>query len=140
MIERQAVQRRSLIERAAEMTAAWRRQQRLAAAFGELNAAEQEILKHDLGLTGTSLRDLVDAEAAGSGLLDGMLRRIGLNRRELRQASVLRDVERTCVSCRNKGRCRAWAEGEGEPGAVPNFCPNGPTFQAVKAARDREVA
>lgn len=139
-MERQAVHRRSLLDRAAEVTATWRRQHRLAAAFGELNAAEQEILKRDLGLSGTDLRDLVDAEGKGTGLLDGMLQRIGLNRRELRMASVLRDVERTCVSCRAKRDCRAWAESGVAQPVAPEFCPNKLTFEAVQATRAEKAA
>lgn len=106
-------------------------------SLGECDSEEVERIATDLGVTAEELRGLAEAKPGSADLLKDMLRELGINHTVLSETDplVLRDLQRLCVSCRNKNRCRHELESLEASEHYHEFCPNAVTLDALLAER-----
>src|SRR5262245_53717229 len=72
-----------------------------------MDPAELERVAHDLGMTGPDLKHLAARGPDASRLLYERMRLLGLTRSDVEQLAqgLMRDLERTCACCGDKGVC-----------------------------------
>jgi len=122
-----------LAQQARESVSAWQERRALAAELARLD--ERELA--DVGLVRGQIPQFVKAYPTAERLLAEMIARLGLEYDERLKSHLMHDdVYRTCVMCRERGRCRRWLEDATTGAAVPSFCPNAWTFrQLLQAGR-----
>jgi hypothetical protein len=107
------------------------------ARLDEIDAADTETLREiagEFGLSVAEFRETVIQGDGADGLMERMMAEQGLAVEDLRDRmpGVVRDIEIICSRCGAKGRCgRELANGTAAEHAH-EFCPNAPTFEALK--------
>jgi hypothetical protein len=96
-------------------------------------------LAHDIGITGPELRDLAARGPDASHLLYERMRALGLTKDDVERTAsgLMRDLERTCAYCTEKGVCERDLAARPDSPAWGGYCPNAETLTAVKIDRDR---
>jgi hypothetical protein len=110
----------------------WRRHTEL----DNLDRGELERIAGDLGMTGAELKDLAARGPHAADQLEKRMRLLGITGADVERVGygLMRDLERTCAHCREKGRCdKDLAANPGSP-AWAGYCPNAVTLTAVKNA------
>jgi hypothetical protein len=115
---------------------------RLAGGRDDLNSltrAERDRIASDLGLNS---QDLTAIEAKGSGasrLLFERLQSLGLSGADVERlaSGLLRDFERTCSCCSDKGVCASDLKNDASSKEWHAYCPNAEAIGAVAAAKGR---
>jgi hypothetical protein len=102
-----------------------------------MSRSDLQFLATDIGLTEADLRDVVQQISDHSELMDRMLNARGLNPRDVRLAfrGVIREMEVTCVRCRDVGICRMELEAGTAGRHSHEFCPNAGLMDELLAAR-----
>ena len=117
------------------LRARWRRRREL----GTMDRRELEQIAGDLGMTGGELLDLATRGPHAADELRERMRIMGLTRADAEQTAygLMRDLERTCTYCREKGRCgKDLARRPGDP-VWSSYCPNAVSLNSVSnATRD----
>jgi hypothetical protein len=111
----------------------WRRR-------GELDGLDRRELEHvagDLGMTGAELRALAARGPYAADELRERMHILGLTRTDAEQTAYgsMRDLERTCSSCREKRRCGKDLARHPDAPAWAGYCPNAIALTAVLNAR-----
>lgn len=99
-------------------------------------------IAHDLGVSPGELRDLASKGPDAADLVQKMLRALGVDPNELanKDPLVMRDLQRLCTNCADKGRC-AHELADGTAGAhFHEFCPNAFTLDALLADKNKAAA
>jgi hypothetical protein len=114
------------------------RQLTLPSALGECDSKEVARIAADLGVTAGELRSLAEAKPGSAELLGHMLPALGIDPKALANTDplVMRDLQRLCVTCQNKTRCRHELEETSAAGHYHEFCPNAVTLDALLAERN----
>jgi hypothetical protein len=129
-----------VVEAAVEAVADWVnrfRQLTGRSSLGECDSREVSRIATDLGVTAEELRGLAEAKPGSAELLKEMLRELGIDHKVLSETDplVMRDLQRLCVSCRNKNRCRHELENLDASEHYHEFCPNAVTLDALLEER-----
>jgi hypothetical protein len=107
----------------------WRRQDELSL----LDQREVERIARDLGVSSDSLKVMVERGPDAANLLYERMRALGLSKTDVDHTAglVMRDLQRTCACCNEKGVCeRDLAERPDDP-AWKDYCPNAVTLDAL---------
>jgi hypothetical protein len=113
----------------------WRRQ-------GELSAlGNKEIgrVAEDLGIGTDTLRDLVARGPEAANLLYERMQALGISKADVDKAAqgVMRDLQRTCACCNEKGVCeKDLADCPDDP-VWKNYCPNAVTLESLSELKAR---
>ena len=102
-------------------------------AFWSCNRDEVRQVAKDLGITASDLREVAERGPHAADLLQKMLAALDIDAAALARSSpaTLRDLQRLCGACRNKGRCeRELAKGSAAA-QFRKFCPNAFTLDAL---------
>lgn len=113
------------------------RQLTLPSAFGECDSKEIARIAADLGITADDLRDFAEAKPGSAEFLGHILPALGIDPDALTKADplVMRDLQRLCVTCQNKTRCRHELEETSAAAHFHEFCPNAVTLDAILTGR-----
>lgn len=113
----------------------WQRQ-------GELSAlGNKEIgrVAEDLRISTDTLRDLVARGPEAADLLYERMQALGISKAEVDKAAwgVMRDLQRTCACCNEKGVCeKDLAERPDDP-VWKSYCPNAVTLESLSELKAR---
>lgn len=138
--EPNAVPHYPVVEAALETVADWVNRFRHHAgqsALGECDPREVGRIAADLGISAGDLRDLAEAKPGSANLLKEMLPALGIDPARLAETDplIMRDLQRLCVTCRNKKRCRHELEAFSASEHYHEFCPNAVTLDALLKER-----
>ncbi|HVQ80514.1 MAG TPA: hypothetical protein VMS82_11275 [Pseudolabrys sp.] len=101
--------------------------------LGQCSPEEARQMAKDLGVTVGDLRGLAAKGAGAANALPKMLTALSVDSQALTDGdpAVVRDLQRTCLLCDHKSRCRReLAEGSAAQ-HFRDFCPNAYTFDAL---------
>jgi hypothetical protein len=107
----------------------WRRQEDLSL----LDSNEVDRIARDLGMSSDTLTKLVARGPDAANLLYERMRALGISRADVNQTAsgIMRDLERTCTCCNEKGICeKDLTEHPSDP-AWKEYCPNAVTLDAL---------
>jgi hypothetical protein len=113
----------------------WRRQEELNA----LDNKEIGRIAEDLRISTDSLRDLIARGPDAANLLYQRMQALGISKVDLNKAAegVMRDLQRTCACCNEKGVCeKDLAERPDDP-IWKNYCPNAVTLESLSELKAR---
>jgi transcriptional regulator with XRE-family HTH domain len=111
----------------------WLKHRREMNELRELNAAEFDRIASELRVSPGDLNELVRQGPHAADELPRMLTALGIDEEALArtQPLVLRDMERVCALCHNKGECvRDFAAGTAAE-HYEEYCPNSPTISVL---------
>lgn len=116
----------------------WRRRSELDA----MDRGELEHIAGDLGMTGAELKDLAARGPHAADQLHERMRIMGITSADVALVAhgLMRDLERTCTHCQEKGRCGKDLAGHPHDRAWEGYCPNAIALTAVKSARHHTAA
>ena len=102
-----------------------------------LDPQEVKCLAQDLGIPASELRILAAKDKDAADLLARRMETLGLDPARVDPA-VMRDLQRCCSKCKDKGRCVHELEDHPRDPLWPKYCPNEQTLAAL--AEDRSDA
>ena len=110
---------------------------RLFAAPVTLDESETALIAADVGL---SVADLKRVDHMGPHAADPMITRLaamGLNPEDVshNEPAVFHDLQRVCSFCDEKRQCQHELRRDPDGTEWKTYCPNMPTFEALKAER-----
>ncbi|MFZ1102759.1 MAG: hypothetical protein WAN86_07970 [Hyphomicrobiaceae bacterium] len=117
---------RALLERVRDW---WRRQEEL----GTLDDKEIGRVAADFGLSTSTLRDLVARGPDAAHLLYERMRALGISEADVHRAAdgVMRDLQRTCAVCREKGVCEWDLRERPDDPVWKSYCHNAVTLESL---------
>ena len=91
----------------------------------------------EFGMTGGELEDLAAKGSHGADLIHDRMQALGLTREDVERLSsgLMRDMERTCAQCRDKGQCVKDLHNHPDDPQWKGYCPNAATFDDVVDAK-----
>jgi hypothetical protein len=110
-------------------------------AYNELSSLDPKELERvaaELGMSSGTLEDLVARGPDAAVHLFERLAALGLSQTEVERAAqgVLRDLQRTCACCDEKGRCEKDLRNDPAGAVWKNYCPNAATLDALVRLKD----
>lgn len=111
----------------------WLKHRREMNELRELNTAEFDRIAGELNVSPSDLSELVRQGPHAADELPQMLKVLGIDEEALArtQPLVLRDMERVCALCHQKGECvRDFAAGTAAE-HYEEYCPNAPTIDSL---------
>lgn len=122
----------SLGSYAADLFRDWRVRRELRRALYRLADEDQDRILRDSGLVAADLDVCLSTAFGSEDLLSRLVSGIGLDPEAIRRSSpaVMRDMERVCLGCRGKRRCRSMLA-RGEAKRFAEFCPNAGTLAGL---------
>ena len=121
-----------------ESFAGWLKHRREMNEMRRLDRTDFDRIASDLRIAPDDLEELVRHGKHAADELPKMLEQLGISAERLGQAQplLLRDMERVCALCHNKGQCdRDLADGTAAEN-YQGYCPNASTLEVL----DRDVA
>ena len=108
----------------------WRRHSELET----MDPEELARVARDLGMTGGELKDLAARGPDAAHLLDERMRVLGLTRADVERVvhGLMRDMERTCACCDEKGVCEKDLAARPDDTAWEGYCPNAVALTGAK--------
>lgn len=105
--------------------------------LGTCGPEEVARIAHELGVGRGELYELASRGPRSADLLQKMLPALGIDLKELSRTDplVVRDLQRLCVTCNNKGRCQHELADGTAADDYQDFCPNAVTLDALVRAR-----
>ena len=104
--------------------------------------AEVMQIAKDLGVSPGELRELSNKGPGSADLVQKMLLALGIDAKALAQSDplVMRDLQRLCTTCGDKGRCvHELADGTATA-HFHEFCPNAFTLDALFADKNKTIS
>jgi hypothetical protein len=111
----------------------WRDRSRTRSELSALGSGAGTVAR-DLGVDAGELGRLAGRSPDSVALLHVRLDTLGLSETVRGEPAVMRDLERTCSSCCLKSACKRDLANEKTAAAVAGYCPNQPTFEALRRA------
>jgi hypothetical protein len=136
-----SVENYSVLNRVLDAVADWVRKYRRATGLRDEMArcGPDEVARaaHDLGV---SPRELVQLASKGPGAADLLLKllsALGIDPKALSfdDPATMRDLQRLCITCRNKGECAHQLAAGTAAQNYHDFCPNAFTLDALCKAK-----
>lgn len=111
-------------------------------ARDELIGLDRNELERIAGELGMSAHDLEDLAARGPGAADLLYERmkaLGITRADAERLAhgMMRDLERTCSCCGDKGVCEKDLARHPNDPAWKDYCPNAVTLESISSAKGR---
>ena len=108
----------------------WRRRSELET----MDPEELARVAKDLGMTGQELRDLAARGPDAAYLLYERMRMLGLTTADVERVvpGLMRDMERTCACCNEKGVCERDLAARPDDTAWGGYCPNAVALTGAK--------
>jgi hypothetical protein len=102
-----------------------------------LSRDELNRMAGEFGMTGAELEALAAKGPHGADLVYQRMQALGLTREDVERAAtgMMRDLEKTCAACRDKGRCIHDLEAHPDDPTWKQYCPNAETFDDIAAAK-----
>jgi hypothetical protein len=113
----------------------WRRQGELSA----LGNKELGRVAEDLGISTDTLRDLVARGPGAANLLYERMQALGISKADVDKAAqgVIRDLQRTCACCNEKGVFEKDLADRPDDPVWKNYCPNAVTLESLSELKAR---
>lgn len=129
----------SVLGRLARKWRDWSRRRGTMMALDCCDSAEMTRMAHDIGVSETEFRVLAGRWPGSSDLLSQRMHQINLDASEIARAEpgVIRDLQRVCSLCAGQQRCRHDLARDPSAPAWREYCPNAPTFAALKSEHKR---
>ena len=113
----------------------WRRQ-------GELSTLDNKELgrvAEDLRISTDTLRDLVARGPKAANLLYERMQALGISKADVDKAAqgVMRDLQRTCACCNEKGVCEKDLADRPDDPVWKSYCPNAVTLESLSELKAR---
>jgi hypothetical protein len=107
----------------------WRRQEELRA----LDDKEIGRVAADLGMSTHTLRDLIARGPHAADLLYQRMNALGISKADIDRAAqgIMRDLQRTCACCNEKGVCEKDLEERLDDPVWKSYCPNAVTLETL---------
>ena len=107
----------------------WRAQDELRL----LDSREIGRVAEDLGLSRDALKDLVARGPDAADLLYERMKALGISKADVDHAAhgMLRDLQRTCASCSEKGICEKDLAKHPDDPVWKSYCPNAVTLESL---------
>jgi hypothetical protein len=86
----------------------------------------------DTGLSLADLESIVEHHPRSARLFDAMLHRLGIDPASAALRPMKRDMERTCSTCGEPGKCEHWLR-SGATAGYDEFCPNAEILEDLAA-------
>ena len=104
-------------------------------ALGRCSPDEVNRIAKELGMSADELRGLADKSPGSAELIQKMLVALNVDPAEFAQdnPAVLRDLQRLCVACNHKTRCRHELAAGTAAAHFREYCPNAFTLEALFA-------
>lgn len=98
-------------------------------------------IANDLGVSPGELRDLSNKGPGSADLVQKMLLALGIDAKALSQNDplVMRDLQRLCTTCGDKGRCSHELADGTATAHFHEFCPNAFTLDALFADKNKNA-
>jgi hypothetical protein len=111
----------------------WQRRSELDA----MDPGELERVANDLGMTGRELKDLAARGPDAAHLLHERMRVLNLTRADVERVApgLMRDLERTCACCSEKGACEKDLATRPDDADWAGYCPNAVALTGVKIVK-----
>jgi|SRR3990172_9319914 len=112
---------------------------RSSSELGALDSGEVDRIARDLGMTADDLRDLAARGPDAAHLLYDRMRALGITAEDVERNAqgLMRDLERTCTCCEDKGICgRDLANSPDDP-KWQNYCPNAFSLTSLAQLKGR---
>jgi hypothetical protein len=108
----------------------WRRRSEL----DTMDPEELERIAKDLGMTGPELKNLAARGPDAAHLLYERMQVLGLTKVDVERVAqgLMRDMERTCACCDEKGVCEKDLAARPDDPAWAGYCPNAAALTSVK--------
>jgi hypothetical protein len=119
--------------------ARWRERWRSRHELDNFDRQELERMAGEFGMTGHDLEGLVARGPQAADLLYERMRALGVARADVERTAhgLMRDLERTCACCTEKGVCEGdLAIRPGDP-AWKAYCPNAVPLEAMQKTKGR---
>jgi hypothetical protein len=115
----------------------WERQQE----FSYLDDKEVGLIAADLGMSASTLKDLVARGPDAAKLLYERMEALGLSKADVDHAAqhVLRDLQRTCACCNEKGVCEKDLRTHPHDPVWKSYCPNAATLESLVKLKERAI-
>ena len=111
----------------------WYERQRMSGQLARIGEHEAARVMRESGVCPSEVDGWLNAPFAAEDLPGRMMTELGLEPVRSSDPMVSRDIERVCMACRNRRRCRrALARGQASA-QYHAFCPNAATFDALGA-------
>lgn len=119
----------------AQIFARWREQMELS----QMPHAELGRMAHELGLSSDELRSLAAKGPHAADLLYERMQALGVSRTDVDRLgwNLMRDLEKTCACCGDKGQCRADLAAHPDSPAWKEYCPNAMSLEAIRRTKGR---
>jgi len=113
----------------------WRRQEKLNA----LDNKEMGRVAADLHISTDTLRDLVARGPEAANLLYERMQALGISKADVDRAAqgVMRDLQRTCACCNEKGVCEKDLADRPDDPVWKSYCPNAVTLESLSELKAR---
>ena len=113
----------------------WRTQEELRL----LDTREIGRVAEDLGLSRDALKDLIARGPDAADLLYERMKALGISKADVDHAAhgMLRDLQRTCASCREKGICEKDLAKHPDDPVWKSYCPNAVTLESLTKLKVR---
>jgi hypothetical protein len=107
----------------------WQREDELS----RLDPEEVGRVAADLGMSASALKDLAARGPDAANLLYERMRALGLSRADVDHGAqgVMRDLQRTCACCNEKGICEKDLVKHPDDPAWKSYCPNAVTLESL---------
>jgi hypothetical protein len=115
----------------------WRRHNELSG----LDPKELQKVAGELGMSTGTLEDLVARGPDAAAQLYERLDALGLSETDVERAAqgVLRDLQRMCACCDEKGRCEKDLRTDPDGAGWKDYCPNAVTLDALVRLKERRT-
>ena len=116
-----------------DMFADWLNQRRELSEVRQMDRSDFERIASDLRVSPGELDTLVDRGPHAADELPKLLKLLGIDQEALArtQPLVLRDMERVCALCANKGECDRDLAAGTSAGHYEGYCLNAPTIDSL---------
>jgi len=116
----------------------WRRQEELRA----LEDKEIGRVAADLSMSTNTLRSLIARGPHAADLLYQRMNAIGISKADVDRAAegIMRDLQRTCACCNEKGVCEKDLEERPDDPAWKSYCPNAVTLETLAKLKAHSTA
>jgi len=122
--------------RLAAATDGFRQRRASVNEIARMDRQEMGCLAQDLGVSPDELRILSAKGRNAADLLTRRMESVGLDPARV-DSSVMRDLQRCCSTCIEKGRCVHELEDQPRDPAWPKYCPNEQTLAALTEEQRR---
>jgi hypothetical protein len=121
-----------------QFLARWRDWWRARDELGHLDRSEVERIAGEFGMSPRDLEDIATRGPGAADLLYERMKVLGITRADAEHVArgVMRDLERTCSCCNDKGVCEKDLARHPDDPAWKDYCPNAITLESIKSAKD----